>query len=178
MLYSNASSHDNAVNGLKHYHDFMGLPRPKFKYLKTSPERLITAPKKEEVLRVLKEVQPLDVKAYMALCSTVGLRPQRLLKACWHEIDFENGIVNISENVRSKRYRPNPLHEDVSKLLRQLQTTTRPNGRVFNFDAHKIRNSLKAIRTSLRPHDMRDFFYNHASRSGVDKDLVEWCMGR
>jgi integrase len=174
--YSKPNSYNNALNALKHYCDFLGIPRPPLKQKRRSPDSLIIAPKPEEMKRVIREIKELDVKTYVALCSTVGQRPQRLLKARWSEIDFVNSFVNINERHGKKVYRPNPLHKDVAVLLQRLKKTS-TSERIFHIAYKKVANELKAVNTTIRPNNCRDFFYNHARRSGVDKDLVDWLAG-
>jgi integrase len=175
LSYEKPNSYNNALNCVKHYCDFLGLPRPMLKQKPRTPTKLIVAPKLDEVLEILQKVEPLPMKTYLALCSTVGLRPQRLLKASWHEIDFESGFVNINEKHGKKVYRPNPLHKDVAELLRQLKQTS-PNECVFSFAYGTLADTLKAIGTKWRPNNLRDFFYNTA-RKYCDHDQIEWAMG-
>jgi integrase len=130
--YSKPNSYNNALNALKHYCDFLGVARPALKQKRRSPDKLIIAPKPDEVKGIFTKLLSPDVKAYIALCATVGLRPQRLLKATWSEIDFVNGWVNINERHGKKVYRPNKLHKDVAILLQQLKTTS-TSQRVFTF---------------------------------------------
>jgi intergrase/recombinase len=33
------------------------------------------------------------------------------------------------------------------------------------------------VNTNIRPNNCRDFFYNYARKSGVDRDLVDWLAG-
>jgi integrase len=135
-----------------------------------------------------------DVKAYMALCATVGIRCEKLRLVNWSQIDFENGWVNINERHGKKIYRPNRLHKDVAKMLQQLKETStlygskeptsacksqsdvKASDRVFTMGYKKVYQELKAIGTKWRPNNMRDFFYNEA-RKHCDHDQIEWCMG-
>jgi integrase len=174
--YTKPNSYNNALTAMKHYCDFLGIARPTLKQKRRSPDTLIIAPKPEEMQRVIREIKSLDVKTYIALCATVGLRPRRLLAAAWAEIDYTNGWVNINERHGKKVYRPNPLHKDVAKLLQALKQTS-TSERIFAFTYEKVQNALKAVSTTIRPNNCRDFFYNHARRSGVDKDLVDWLAG-
>ena len=174
--YSKPNSYNNARTALNHYLDYLCLGRLPLKQKRRSPDSLIIAPRVEEMHRVIREIEELDCKCYIALCSTVGLRPQRLLKAKWSEIDFENGWVNINERHHKKIYRPNPLHAGVAALLQALKQEATTD-RVFNCAYKKIGNALKAIKTDIRPNKCRDFYFNHARKSGMDKDQVEWSRG-
>jgi hypothetical protein len=94
----------------------------------------------------------------------------------WSEIDLENSIINVNENIKTKHYRPNPLHSDVARMLVELRKNCKDE-RVFTFGYKRLSDSLKAIGTPLRPNNMRDHFYNEARKAGVDRDLIEWLMG-
>jgi integrase len=174
--YAKPNSYNNALNAIKHYCAFLGVPRPNLKQKRRSPDALIIAPKPEEMWRVIRQINDQGVKTYIALCASVGLRPRRLLEARWAEIDFTNGWVNINERHGKKVYRPNPLHKDVDAMLQELKKTSNTD-RVFAFTYEKVQNALKAVGTTIRPNNCRDFFYNFARRSGVDKDLVDWLAG-
>jgi integrase len=174
--YDNTYTYNNTLFAINHWLDYLGKPRLQLKQKQCTPRNLIIAPKIEEMQRVISEIQAVDVKAYIALCASVGLRPKRLLKATWQEIDFTNGWVNINERHGKKVYRPNPLHKDIAALLQELKQTS-TSERVFAFTYKKVVNALKAVNTTIRPNNCRDFFYNTARRSGVDKDLVDWLAG-
>jgi integrase len=174
--YEKPNSYNNALKAVNHYCDFLGMPRPNLKPKPRAINKLIVAPKSDDVKGIVKNIQSLDVKAYIALCATVGLRPQRLLVAKWSEIDFENNIVNINEKHGMKIYRPNCLHKDVADLLKQLKSQGKDDKRVFTFAYKKVQAELKAIGTKWRPNNMRDHFYNEA-RKHCDHDQIEWAMG-
>ena len=174
--YSKPNSYNNALKAVNHYCDFLGVSRPNLKPKPRAIEQLVIAPKPAEVLDVISKVKSDDVRAYLALCATVGLRPERLGKTIWPEIDFENGWVNINERHGKKVYRPNRLHKDVAKMLLELKKASTSH-RVFTFGYKKVYQELKTIGTKWRPSNMRDFFYNEARKSGADKDQIEWAMG-
>jgi integrase len=173
--YANPYTYNNYLFAVNHYLEFSNTPKLTLKQKQCTPRNLIIAPKPEEMQRVVREVKDPYVKAYIALCATVGLRPKRLLNATWQEIDFENGFVNINEIHGKKVYRPNPLHADVARLLHELPKTT--GERIFAFTYHRIANALKAVKTDIRPNNCRDFFYNHARKSGADRDQIDWLAG-
>ena len=173
--YDNAYTHNNYLFAVNHWLEYNGKPKLNLRQKQCVPQSLIIAPKVEEMLRVIHEIKDRHVQAYIALCATVGLRPERLLKAGWHEIDFTNGWVNINERHGKKVYRPNPLHKDVAKLLQDLPKTT--SDRIFDFTYHRVANALKAVNTSIRPNNCRDFFYNYARKAGADRDQIDWLAG-
>jgi len=174
--YTKTNCYNNAVKSLIHYSDFLGVPRPSLKCKQQNQDKLIVAPKPEQVKEIVRRLEPLDFKCYIALCATVGLRPQRLHNLKWSEIDLENHIINVNENIKTKHYRPNPLHGDVAKLLLDLRNNCKSE-KVFTFGYKRLADSLKAAGTPLRPNNMRDHFYNEARKAGVDRDLIEWLMG-
>ena len=179
--YTKPNSFNNMRNAVNHYLAYMGQPRLALKQKPRAPDALVIPPKIEEMLRVIREIKELDVRAYIALCATVGLRPRRLLTAKWSEIDFTNGFVNINERHGKKVYRPNPLHKDLAEMLHKLRVKSTagalPSDRIFGFAYKTVAEALQTVNTSIRPNNCRDFFYNHARRSGVDKDLVDWLAG-
>ena len=174
--YTKPNSYNGMLVAVNHYLDFMGQPKLALKQKRRSPDALIIAPKIEEMQRVISEIKDKRVKTYITLCASVGLRPRRLLKATWAEIDFVNGWVNINERHGKKVYRPNPLHQDVAKLLQELKQTS-TSEQIFAFTYEKVQNELIRANTTIRPNNCRDFFYNFARKSGVDRDLVDWLAG-
>ena len=174
--YSNPYTYNNTLFAINHWLEHIGKPHMQLKQKLCTPQSLIIAPKLEEMQRVIREIEDKHVKAYIALCASVGLRPKRLLKATWQEIDFVNGWVNINERHGKKVYRPNPLHEDVAKLMLELKQTS-TSERIFAFTYTRVVNNLKAVNTTIRPNNCRDFFYNFARKSGVDRDIIDWLAG-
>jgi integrase len=172
--YDNAYTYNNYLFAVNHYLEFTGQPKLALRQKQCTPRNLIIAPKPEEIQRVVQEISDPHVRAYIALCATVGLRPKRLLKTTWQEIDFVNSWVTINEIHGKKVYRPNPLHADVARLLHELPKSSE---RIFDFTYRKVANALKAANTATRPNNCRDFFYNHARKSGADRDLVDWLAG-
>jgi integrase len=135
--YSKPNSYNNALKAVNHYCDFLGVARSNLKPKQRPPANLIISPKPDEVLELLRRVESADVRAYLALCSTVGLRPERLRLVGWSQVDFENCWVNINERHGKKVYRPNPLHKDVAVMLRQLKETSTSNRVFTDFSARK-----------------------------------------
>jgi integrase len=173
--YTNANSYNNALKAVNHYCDFLGVPRPNLKQKPRNLTYLIIAPKSEEVKDIVRKLHSLDVKAYMALCATNGLRCEKLHLIKWSQIDFENGWLKINERHGKKVYRQNCLHNDVAKMLTVLKQSS-TSERVFTFGYKKVQAELKAICTKWRPNNMRDHFYNEA-RKYCDHDQIEWAMG-
>jgi hypothetical protein len=149
--YEKSNSYNNALSALKHYCDFLGIDRPNLKPRPRAPSALIIAPKPADIIDLVQRVEAPDVKAYLALCATVGLRPERLRLVKWSQIDFENGLVTINEKHGMKIYRLNPLHKDVAKLLQSLQQESKNQERVFSFNSNKVVSVLKVVGTKWRP---------------------------
>lgn len=173
--YTKPNSYNNMLVAVNHYLDYTGQPRLTLKQKPRNLDSLIISPKPAEVKEIIAKVEPLDVKTYLALCATVGLRPQRLLIAKWSEIDFENAWVTINERHGKKIYRPNPLHRDVAAMLQELKKTS-TSDRIFTFAYKTVANELKRIGTKWRPNNLRDHFYNEGRRH-ADHDIIEWLMG-
>jgi integrase len=173
--YAKPNSYNGMLVAMQHFMDYLGQPRLGLKQKPRLINSLIISPKPAEVLDILGRVKSPDVRCYLGLAATVGLRPQRLLKAKWSEFDFENAWVMIDERHGKKRYVPNPLHRDVAAMLlalRQSATTER----VFEMGYKKVASELKEIGTKWRPNNLRDHFYNEGRRHS-DHDIIEWLMG-
>jgi integrase len=173
--YSKPNSYNNMLVAVNHYLDYIGKPRLALKQKPRNIDSLIISPKSAEVIEIVHKVKSDDVRSYLALCATVGQRPQRLLKATWQEIDFENGYVKINERHGRKIYRTNCLHKDVAKMLQALKATA-TSERVFGFAYKKVATELKTIGTKWRPNNLRDHFYNEGRRH-ADHDIIDWLMG-
>src|SRR6185503_20182221 len=161
--YTKPNSYNNALKAVNHYCDFLGVPRPNLKPKARSIYNLIVAPKPDEIKNLIQKLPSLDVKAYMTVCATTGLRCEKVHYLQWLQIDFENGWVSINEKHGKKIYRPNPLHKDVAELLQRLRQVS-TSDRVFTFGYKKVQAELRAIGTKWRPNNMRDHFYNEARK--------------
>ena len=176
--FDNPNTHNNALQALRFLFRFMNLPELPFKQKDGRPLGLIIAPKAESVLALIDSIEDIGVKTYLALCSTTGLRSQRIFKLTWDEINFDEGfIMPKNGNVRTKNYRPNPIHPIIVNLLQRLP---RSSDKVFNFNEKRIRKAINEAERKLgfriTPCQLRDFFYNTA-RKIMDRDLVEYLMG-
>jgi integrase len=175
--FNNVNSYNNALKSIRYLFRFLNLPL-NIKQKKYNVDRLIIAPKVEEVerfLRLLYEYLPskdFNIVVYFSICATTALRPYKILSLTWDEIQG-NFIIPKKQNVRTKHYRPNPIHPKVKILLERLPKT---NERIFPFTEHKVRLVKKRVEYYIQPSRLRDFFYNTA-RKVMDKDLVEWLMG-
>ncbi|GIU72900.1 MAG: hypothetical protein KatS3mg003_2379 [Candidatus Nitrosocaldaceae archaeon] len=173
--YNNsANTRNNIRKALKYLCRYKNIKEPE--YLKIESiviKELIKAPSKDEVLEFLSKIKDREVRCYLALCATQGIRSRRLLQLRWNELDLKNGWININENVRTKKYRPNPIHRDVINALDNL----RDKQRVFTFSTHKVRINIADTKIDIAPSNLRDFFYNEARKQGVDRDILEWLMG-
>lgn len=137
-------------------------------------DRLIIASTIEQVTKLLTNIGDVGVKTYLALCATTMIRVERL-NLTWQDIDFEHHLVlRKVEHKRTKWYRPNPLHKDVTKLLEQLPRTS---DKVFNFGNHKVHIAIKKSGVKITPTQLRDFCYNQTKKCGMDSDLRKWLMG-
>jgi integrase len=183
--YTKPNTYNGYLIAVNHYLDFMGQTRLALKQKRRSPDSLIIPPKVEEMQRVIQTIEDKQVKAYIALCSTVGLRPQRLLKTSWSEIDFVNGFVNINERHGKKHYTDRHKLKDLVKtkgairlvdpyygletldILEQLDNKKRirflgekrsGNAGTFSREIINFRNQFTNIelRRHTVPHDLHD----------------------
>ena len=176
--YDNANTYNNALQALRFLFRFMNIGELPFKQRDNRPSGLVIAPKVESVLALINNIEDISMKAYLVLCSTTGLRCQRIFKLTWDEINFEEGlIIPKNGNVRTKNYRPNPIHPIALNLLQKLPRTS---NKVFNFSDKRVRKTIdeaeKKLGFRITPCQLRDFFYNTA-RKIMDRDLVEYLMG-
>jgi len=172
--FNNLYSYNNAVKALKHLGRMYDVELP----IKVKPvycDKLIVAPQKDTVLNLLDGIKDKQVKAYLMLCATTGIRVVRILHLNWSDIDLDNGfILRKVEHKRTKWYRPNPIHRDVRKLLLQLD---KPTDQVFPFTAKKISLAIEPTGIRITPTQLRDFFYNQALTCGMNHVIVGWLMG-
>ena len=172
--FNNDYSYNNAVKALKHLGRLYGIELA-VHVKPVSSEKLIIAPKKDTVLKLLRGIKNKQVRTYLMLCATTGIRVTRLLNLNWSDIDLDNGfILRRVEHRRTKWYRPNPLHKDVRELLLQLDRTTE---RLFPFTGKKIGLAIQSTGIKITPTQLRDFFYNQALQCGMNTEVVEWLMG-
>ena len=84
-------------------------------------ERLITAPSYDTITNLLESISDLNVTTYLSLCATTGICVERLFNLTWNDIDFDNGFVlKKIEHLRTKHYRPNPIHDDIGSLIAEI----------------------------------------------------------
>jgi integrase len=173
----------------KTFNDYLIALRKLFKYygLKLEvkqrdarPHGLVVAPTLEEVGRFISAVEHPAVRLYLALLATQGIRPERLLALEWSEVDLDRGwIVPRDGNVRSKFYRPQPIHRGLLEHLRRLRSESK-GSRVFPFSESTLRRRMLEARgktgLKIRREDLRKFFYNRA-RKTMRFEIVEWLMG-
>jgi|GEM_PF-946499 len=172
--FTNTSTYNNHLKALKHLAR-MNSSDINIKLKRTHNERLIIAPNYDTVRCLLENIQDTTVKAYLSLCATTGIRVERLLNLTWNDIDFNDGLVlKRIEHLRTKHYRPNPLHNDVSSLIDGLP---KDKERVFPMESKRVRRAIRKTGVRITPTQLRDFFYNQALNCGMNPVIVEWLMG-
>jgi integrase len=168
--FTNTSTYNNHLKALKHLARMNGSDI-NIKLKRTHCERLITAPNYDTVRDLLESISDTSVKTYLSLCATTGIRVERLFNLTWNDIDFNNGFVlKRIEHVRTKHYRPNPLHNDVNYLIDELP---REKERVFPMESKKVRRAIQKTDVKITPTQLRDFFYNQALTCGMNAVIVE-----
>lgn len=172
--FNNDYSYNNAVKALKHLGRMYEIELP-IHVKPVHSEKLIIAPKQDIVSKLLRGIKSKEVRAYLMLCATTGIRVTRLLNLTWSDIDLDNDFVlRKVEHKRTKWYRPNPIHRDVRKLLLKLDRST---DRLFPFTCKKISLAIQPTGIKITPTQLRDFFYNQALTCGMNTVTVEWLMG-
>ena len=172
--FTNTNTYNNHLKALKHLAR-MNYSDINIKLKKSHDERLIIAPSYDTVRHLLESISDITVKIYLSLCTTTGIRVERLFNLTWDDIDFNNSLIlKKIEYVRTKHYRPNPLHCSVNSLLDELP---RQKERVFPLEAKRVRRVVRKTDVKITPTQLRDFFYNQALNCGMNPVLVEWLMG-
>ncbi len=172
--FTNTSTYNNHLKALKHLARMNGSDIS-IKLKKIHSERLITAPSYDTVKHLLESISDTHVRTYLSLCATTGIRVERLFNLTWRDIDFDNRFVlRKIEHLRTKHYRPNPLHNDVSSLIDKLP---KDKERVFPMEAKRVRRAIRKTDIKITPTQLRDFFYNQALTCGMNPVIVEWLMG-
>ncbi len=172
---TNQNTYNNSAKALIHL-GRMNHMRIAIRFRRSSSDNLIIAPSYDKVRTLIHGIQDSLVKAYLSLCATTGIRVQRILSLTWNDIDLENGFVlRKIEDIRTKHYRPNPLHSDARILLEALPQDT---DRIFPLlDGKRIRSCIAQTKQNITPTQLRDFFYNQALTCAMNPVIVEWLMG-
>ena len=173
--YMKPKSRDNEEIAMRHLARFLGIPY-KGRLINPKPKELLIAPTDTEVKAFLSAIKDSEVRLYLALLATTLIRPERLWLIRWEEVS--NGFILIQENVRTKNYRPNPIHPQLLHVLEKC----REEGRVFpEIGYTSLRRIIKSANrnasTSLTRAKLRDYAYNAMRKAGVDRDIVDWLAG-
>jgi len=176
--YEHPKTYNDNLIALRKLFKFYGLALH-IKQKDARPYGLVIAPSMNEVKVFLEGVDHLGVRLYLALLSTQGIRPERLFKLNWDEVDLKRGwIIPKDGNVRAKFYRPQPIHPSLLEPLLKLNSVGFK--RVFNFSESTLRRRMKEARVKsglkITREDLRKFFYNQA-RKYMRFEIVEWLMG-
>jgi len=177
--YTHPKTFNDYLIALRKLFKFYGL-KLEIKQKDARPHGLVVAPTVEEVRAFVSSVGHEGVRLYLLLLATQGIRPERLLHLEWGEVDLRRGwIIPKDGNVRSKFYRPQPIHPSLLEPLGRLKSEG-SNSRVFAFSESTLRRHIVDARRKtgidLTRADLRKFFYNQA-RKYMRFEIVEWLMG-
>jgi len=177
--YEHPKTFNDYLICLRKLFKFYGL-RLNIKQKDARPSGLIIAPSLDEVKKFISAIKRFDVKVYFALLATQGIRPERLFKLTWSEVDLTRGWIFPKDgNVRSKFYRPQPIHPEMLEALKLLRRSSKSD-RVFNFSPSTMKRQIRLARArtgmKLNRESMRKFFFNLA-RKTMDYEIVRWLMG-
>ena len=175
--YSNPNSHNNAEKAMRHLARFLEIDY-KGKMYKVTPNELLIAPTDTQVRHFLSAIDRVDIRLYLGLLTTTLIRPDRLWRLRWMEV--KDGFIHINENVRTKNYRPNPIHPKLLPYLDNHQDTQ--DERVFPYRSNtSYRKAMQRARnlacTNLNRSKLRDYAYNTMRKAGMDRDIVDWLAG-
>ena len=147
---------------------------------------------KGEVRRV-RYLMPEEVQSLLSNCAdhlrpivtvalNTGMRKSELLGLMWNQVNFEQGIITLTETKNNER-RDIPMNETVKAKLKEIE---RKGDHVFyDGDGRTFRNVRKSFDTAVRKskiedfrfHDLRHTFASNLVMEGVDIMTVKELMG-
>jgi len=115
------------------------------------------------------------------LAMNTGLRRNELLSLNWSDINFDAKMLTVRpENAKSGKQRHIPLNVEAVAALRQWQSQTGGEERVFGVNGVKSawKGLLIAAKVErFRFHDLRHHFASRLVMAGVDLNTVRELLG-
>jgi len=155
-------------------------PAKKVKLLKGEVKRVrFLIP--EEIGRLLSNCAD-HLKPIVTVALHTGMRKGELLGLQWPQIDFEQGIITLTDTKNDER-RDIPMNETVKATLKGIE---RIGANVFcNGDGETFANVRRSFETAVRKsgiedfrfHDLRHTFASNLVMEGIDIMTVKELMG-
>ena len=121
----------------------------------------------------------------MVLAIGTGMRRGDLFNLTWEKVDFQRGLIYVPNSKTGKNYSVS-MSEDVRSTLKQIRSSVRGGGYVFNSDTVKPYTDVKhAFRTAcqlvgienLHWHDLRHTFGTRLAEAGCSEATIADLMG-
>lgn len=129
-----------------------------------SGTRCITYRRKGKVITAKIEADNPYLKAVILLALDSGMRRGEILKLCWEDVDFENGIVYVrGTHTKTQKSRVVPLTDRVAAGLRNLEGFAE-RGKVFPFSDFK-----KSWSTALKIAGIDDLTFHDLRRTAITR---------
>jgi integrase len=162
------------------------------KYVKLLPipEERINFISVGEFQKIMDTIKLDWLRNFVIISVNTGMRRNELINLQWNDIDFDQGIITISNQdgftTKSKRERIIYLNEIVSDLLKRLDTSTTyvityPNGKKLydNYVSQCFRDAVKSsgVSRKIHLHSLRHTFASWLVQKGVSIFEVSKLLG-
>jgi integrase len=157
-------------------------PVRKVKLFKENNQR-VRYLEKEELKRLLEHSSP-RLAAIIKFAVNTGMRKGEIQNLKWHDINYERGIITLTETKNGEtRYVP------MNEIVREVLLSTRKNPEspyIFHHfcgkDPYNFRKAFETAMTKaeikdFRFHDLRHTFASHLVMAGVDLNTVRELLG-
>jgi integrase/ribosomal protein S27E len=129
---------------------------------------------REEIKSLLKECEE-DLKPFVIFALNTGLRYSEQMSLKWRDLDFERGIIHLSESKNGEKAEI-PLNSDVKNALIVVKKQAdspyifcREDGTPFVHVRGALERALKKVGISnFHWHDIRHCYGSHLAMAGVD----------
>jgi len=185
------STLNSVINALKFYYGIV-LKKKKFSYEIKRPrkdKKLPVVLSREEVARVLSNVDNIKHKAILMLVYSAGLRVSEVVKLKPEDIDSKRKLIFI-KGAKGRKDRYSILSDVVLDTLRQYYKEYRPNKWLFEGEIKEKHITIRTvqrifesarhksnIKKDVGIHSLRHSFATHLLESGVDLRYIQELLG-
>ncbi len=184
------STLNSAINALKFY--YSTILKRKFTYEIKRPrkdKKLPVVLSKEEVARILSNVDNFKHKAILMLVYSAGLRVSEVVKLKLEDIDSKRKLIHI-KGAKGRKDRYTILSEKALQVLREYCKKYQPKGWLFpgaKLGGYISTRTAQAIfeqaiqkvdiRKNVGIHSLRHSFATHLLENGVDLRYIQELLG-